>query len=371
MEESQFVGLLAIAAGAFSITASASDWDWFMNSRKAKAWVKRIGRKNARFMYGGIGVFVCLVGLILVIVAPGDDAVVAEVEPSASPVQPQPNPSAQPIGGQPSSPLEQKTIAANTTPSTDDFATRPSTPSTSRNVTTPNVEAPQATTPESAAPADSAASTERREQLDTIAKIPEVKTPAPSVEPPKVERAPEATPTEGIDLLKRIVIQRDQMKGKWKMENGALISSKASPTILQIPVEVPERYQLTAVVEMLQGDNLASLGVVVQGRGVVAVLAGPGGDNCGLQYVDGKIARHNETSYRGAALKPGVNQIVCNVDRNHVQIHCNGKKVIDWKGNPSRLAYAIQTAAAPGNRLRVGSWDTSCRFSQLVLVPLE
>ena len=81
--------------------------------------------------------------------------------------------------------------------------------------------------------------------------------------------------------------------------------------------------------------------------------------------MDGKIARQNETYYAGTALGPGENQIVCTVTQNHVQVDCNGQTIIDWTGDPARLS------SDSGDRLLVGSWNTSCRVSQLVLIPQD
>ncbi|MEZ7891785.1 MAG: immunity 17 family protein [Candidatus Wallbacteria bacterium] len=54
--------ILILLCGLFSIAGGAYDWDFFMNSRKARFFVAIFGRNGARAFY------ICL-GVILVIIA--------------------------------------------------------------------------------------------------------------------------------------------------------------------------------------------------------------------------------------------------------------------------------------------------------------
>lgn len=58
------VGLILVAAGIFSITGAAFDWDWFINSRKAQFWVAILGRNGARVFYGVLGAVMTIVGVL-------------------------------------------------------------------------------------------------------------------------------------------------------------------------------------------------------------------------------------------------------------------------------------------------------------------
>ena len=60
-----FQELILIGAGLFSIVASAADWDWFMNHRKARFFVKILGRTGARIFYALLGVFISSIGLLI------------------------------------------------------------------------------------------------------------------------------------------------------------------------------------------------------------------------------------------------------------------------------------------------------------------
>lgn len=64
---------VALAAGVGVITAAALDANWLLESRKAKIWLKMFGRNGARVVYGLIGVFLIVLGVIMLIKGPGGD----------------------------------------------------------------------------------------------------------------------------------------------------------------------------------------------------------------------------------------------------------------------------------------------------------
>lgn len=58
-------GLMVGLAGLFSICGAAFDWDFFMNSRKARAQVWLFGRQGARVFYVLLGLAFVIVGLLV------------------------------------------------------------------------------------------------------------------------------------------------------------------------------------------------------------------------------------------------------------------------------------------------------------------
>ena len=58
-----WMGLLIAGAGAFSVAGAIADWDWFMESRKARFFVKVLGRTGARIFYGLLGLALIALGL--------------------------------------------------------------------------------------------------------------------------------------------------------------------------------------------------------------------------------------------------------------------------------------------------------------------
>jgi hypothetical protein len=60
--------LFGFAVGFFCIFCAYKDYDWFMNSTRARIFVKLFGRNGARKFYMGLGVVIIALGVMLSIV---------------------------------------------------------------------------------------------------------------------------------------------------------------------------------------------------------------------------------------------------------------------------------------------------------------
>ncbi len=60
-----YIPYLIIAAGLFSLAGAVFDWDWFINSRKARLWVRLFGRGGARIFYALLGLGIAGLGVAL------------------------------------------------------------------------------------------------------------------------------------------------------------------------------------------------------------------------------------------------------------------------------------------------------------------
>jgi hypothetical protein len=60
-----WIGLILIAAGIFSVCGAAFDWDFFMNSRKARFFVSVFGRTIARVFYCVLGLVITVLGVLI------------------------------------------------------------------------------------------------------------------------------------------------------------------------------------------------------------------------------------------------------------------------------------------------------------------
>jgi len=58
------LGLILIAGGVFSVLGAALDWDFFMESRKARLFVGMLGRNGARVFYGILGTGIAVFGTL-------------------------------------------------------------------------------------------------------------------------------------------------------------------------------------------------------------------------------------------------------------------------------------------------------------------
>jgi len=63
------VGFL-LGGGGFSVLGAAMDWDFFMESRKARLFVGIFGRNGARIVYAVIGAALALGGALMLLVGP-------------------------------------------------------------------------------------------------------------------------------------------------------------------------------------------------------------------------------------------------------------------------------------------------------------
>ncbi|OVE76049.1 hypothetical protein BVX97_02410 [bacterium E08(2017)] len=57
-------GLIFVAIGIFSMLGGICNWDWFMESRKARFIVKIMTRNGARIFYGILGLAFIVFGAL-------------------------------------------------------------------------------------------------------------------------------------------------------------------------------------------------------------------------------------------------------------------------------------------------------------------
>lgn len=55
-------GWIFIALGLFSVVCAASDFEWFMNHRKARFFLKILGRSGVRVFYIALGAAILVLG---------------------------------------------------------------------------------------------------------------------------------------------------------------------------------------------------------------------------------------------------------------------------------------------------------------------
>ncbi len=182
----------------------------------------------------------------------------------------------------------------------------------------------------------------------------------------------DTNPASGsMDLLQKIDPARHRLSGLWTRENGGLVSSLDMPAKLIVPVKLPERYQITAVVERLQGIDSFSFGVRIGGRDVMVCLDGYNGVYSGLNLIEGNTADRNESRRRGPFLVNGrPNTLVLRVGPDSVRATVNGQVAIDWQGDPNRLSLDRRWPNGPPGALQIATWNTRYRISKLELTPV-
>ena len=60
-----FIPYVIIAAGLFAMAGGIFNWGFFINSRKARLWVRLFGQGGARIFYVVLGLAIAVVGALL------------------------------------------------------------------------------------------------------------------------------------------------------------------------------------------------------------------------------------------------------------------------------------------------------------------
>ena len=67
------MGWLIAGCGAFAVCGAVFDWEWFMNHRKARLFVRLFGRGGARIFYALLGAGLAVLGVLMATGAIQDD----------------------------------------------------------------------------------------------------------------------------------------------------------------------------------------------------------------------------------------------------------------------------------------------------------
>lgn len=174
-----------------------------------------------------------------------------------------------------------------------------------------------------------------------------------------------------IDLLRRIDPARDSVLGKWTMEDGKLVSPViARETRLQIPYAPGDEYDLTVVAERTKGTHNLQLGLASPGRQFMAILdADAKGDVAALEMLDGKWFLDNETTTRNRKVIQNDRPVTVHttVRKGSVTVAVDGKTVLQFKGDLSRLSMNPTWAVPDKSALFLGSWDSRFVISKIHL----
>jgi hypothetical protein len=179
-------------------------------------------------------------------------------------------------------------------------------------------------------------------------------------------------PTEP-DLLTLIDLSRDKVHGDWAFDGKALTCMRGQyPSRVQLPYEPPAEYDLTLVVERIEGQAGVMIGCVRESAQFYVAIDDHAGSWSGISNVDGKASNGNETSVPGLLLtNKKTATIVCMVRRDEIGVTVDGKKVISFKGGNERLSNN-QAFTVPNRRaLFVGTGNARYVFSKMLVKPVS
>jgi hypothetical protein len=178
-----------------------------------------------------------------------------------------------------------------------------------------------------------------------------------------------------VNLLRMVDPKVDAIGGAWTLENGALMSGKEEWARIQMPYTPPEEYDLTVVVERKEGADTVGFGLG-QGKTQFSVWVDgfpAKGGLTGLDQLDGMLIENQPGTTKGTFLKNDVpSTVVIAVRRGGVSVQIDGKAVLTWQGNYSRLGPSpVWKARDPKAPLLVGAFGSRCQFSKILLTPVS
>lgn len=178
-----------------------------------------------------------------------------------------------------------------------------------------------------------------------------------------------------IDILPLLKAEHI-VKGRWKTEASRLESLDVYHQNGQIllPVEVPPTYTLhvTGIRLTEPGSNWTTLGVgLVCGQSdcLFVMETKPPAGTSGLQQVDGKDWDNNQTTLPSSFTKVGVPFLLDVIVRDkNIEVRVDGRTIVDWHGDFSRLNRAPNWRIAPPHKLFLAA-ESQYAFTKLTLGP--
>jgi serine/threonine protein kinase len=181
-------------------------------------------------------------------------------------------------------------------------------------------------------------------------------------------------PRRSVDLLERIDPARDSVVGDWRLEGASLITPEEKWGRLQIPFSPPDEYCLELTAQRQSGRDSLAVGLVVGRRQVSVTFDGwPNqGPATVLETVDGPYPLGNETALKTAVFTTAEPlTMLITVRKSHITVACNGRLLIDWKGDIDRLGLPVMWEVPARDQLFIGSFKSRFRISKMRLVPLS
>jgi hypothetical protein len=197
-------------------------------------------------------------------------------------------------------------------------------------------------------------------------------------------QSPDAVSHNTVDLLAVIDPQRDGFKGTWTLDGQGLGSSAEPTTLLQIPYQPPEEYDLLVSAERVSGDTELKIGLVVGGRQCsLTIDSWPNKDYLtGIQLVDRvDIEWHidgasGQNPHRGQVISlDHPVELACSV-RNvgakyEVKFVCDGRSLFEWTGHPRQLSLGARISGLGKDTLFLSTVGSRFQISQMKLVPIS
>jgi hypothetical protein len=177
-----------------------------------------------------------------------------------------------------------------------------------------------------------------------------------------------------VNLLRMIDLKQDLIAGDWSLDGGVLQCSPSEFSRMQIPYAPPEEYDLLLTIERKQGGDATAVGLVHGNANFVFWIDGHPADGwkTGFSMLDGKWVNQNPTSLTGAQTTN--NQpftLLIALRKSGITVSLDGKVILTWQGNYSRLSPCPQFKSRDAKALMVGAFGCRTAFSKIQLTPVS
>lgn len=181
-------------------------------------------------------------------------------------------------------------------------------------------------------------------------------------------------PGRGVDLLALIDLKQDRVRGDWTLEKGVLTCTRRmNAARVVVPYIPPEEYDLVIVAERTDGTDALTTGLASGDRQFVHGVDGYTIDGqvlSGFEMLDNKAGRENESRRDGQVFTNGKASVLRYlVRKGHIRFLADGKEILDWKGDFTRLAVRPDYRVSYPGALFIGAWMSQFRVSRMTLYP--
>ena len=174
-----------------------------------------------------------------------------------------------------------------------------------------------------------------------------------------------------IDLFSLVNLQEDKIKGDWSLSKDGLTCTPATFSRLQVPYSPPEEYDLTLIVERTGKDIALILGVMLAGDARCQIIVDWDGIS-GVDRIDGKNAKSNETTHSGPVLRQGhPTTLLVSVRRDGLSLTAEGKLIFSWKGVLNRLSFNDEYAMSNPKAMMLAWHAGGFRVKKMELLPIS
>jgi len=203
--------------------------------------------------------------------------------------------------------------------------------------------------------------------------------PKKPTRPTRPTKAPPGTilPGQWLDLLALVHPAKDAVTGEWKRHDSVLTITKPIRCgRIMIPVAPEGSYELQAKFVRTSGDGDVAVILPVRSARVKLCLSGWLGAASGLEMINGKDPRDNETAVRPGTLVNGREYalditVVVKGDQARIAVRLDGKPYINWRGPQSALSLPSAWALPKSGCLALGAWGSTVVFGSVRLKMLS